>query len=119
MTKKELEKLADELWEKAIHKKYGGRCAYSGQEGTDAHHIFLRRHTATRWDLENGVLLSRERHTMSTSLSAHGTPAKFLAWMMNRMGEKKFSALEKKSRQTFRPTIRELEKIIEGLKLKV
>ena len=117
--KKELEKIADSLWSQAVYKKYGGRCAFSGKEGCDPHHVFFKRHTATRWNLDNGILLSRERHTMSTSLSAHGTPAKFLAWAMKTMGERKFSALEKKSRETFQPTMRELEAIIRGLKLRI
>jgi len=118
-TKKELEKLADKLWEQAVHKKYGGRCAYSGKEGTDAHHLFFRRHTSTRWNLDNGILLSRERHTEDSSFSAHKTPARFLAWAMQTMGKRKFSALEKKSRETFQPTMRELESIIRGLRLKL
>ena len=118
-TKKELVKLADSLWNQAIYKKYGGRCAYSGKEGCDPHHVFLRRHTATRWDLDNGILLSRERHTEDSSFSAHKTPTKFLAWAMQTMGERKFSELEKKSRETFQPTMRELESIIRGLKLKL
>ena len=118
-TLKQLETECDKLWSQAVHKKYGGVCAYSGQEGTDSHHVFLRRHTATRWDLDNGILLSRERHTEDSSFSAHKTPTRFLAWAMQKMGERKFSELEKKSRETFQPTMRELESIIRGLRLKV
>lgn len=113
---KDLEKEADELWRKAVRKKYSGRCAVCGKEGCDPHHVFLRKHKGTRWELTNGIWLCRLHHNGDYNMSAHGTPAKFLEWVMERIGEKKFDALFRKSQTVFQPTEKGMEEIIDELK---
>jgi hypothetical protein len=47
----------DNLWRKAIRKKYHGRCGLCGEQGTEAHHVVRRAKKVLRWDIRNGVLL--------------------------------------------------------------
>jgi len=107
---KALMKEADALWSQAIHRSYRGRCLYTGGKGIDPHHVFLRRNKATRWELMNGVLLSREMHAW-----AHRDQKAFRDWIRGEMGFEAYDKLEKKSREVFRPTDRDMEAIIQGL----
>ena len=91
---KELMAEADTLWSLAIHTIYDGKCAYTKSEGIQAHHVFLRRHNATRWNLDNGVLLSREMHAW-----AHAYQKEFRWWYRGKIGEERYDALEAKSRE--------------------
>ena len=112
---KALMKEADRLWSLAIKRSYRDTCLYSKGEGTDPHHLFVRKNLATRWELMNGVLLNHEFHTESSVFSAHGTPKKFRTWIRGEMGFEAYDKLEKKSREVFRPTDRDMEAIIQGL----
>jgi len=113
-TLKQLEAECDEFWRVAVFKMHKGMCQITGQQGNDCHHVFLRRHTSTRWNLKNGVLLSRERHGW-----AHAHQEEFRAWFKDRIGEDEYNALEKKSREIFKPSCEELKRIIKGLKLRI
>jgi hypothetical protein len=51
-------KRLDALWRDAIRARDGVCCRYCRKNvGTATHHIFSRRHKATRWDPQNGILL--------------------------------------------------------------
>jgi len=63
----------DKLWEYKIKFRADFRCELGGEarEGLDAHHIIGRRHWWTRWNLRNGICVSRELHE----------PGKILEWI--------------------------------------
>ena len=54
------------LWGQIIHEKFNHKCAINDNECSaclNAHHIFSKgSHVATRYDLENGVLLCFHHH---------------------------------------------------------
>ena len=56
-------KKLDVLWSRIIHER-DDHCRFCGRtEGMmNAHHVFSRRHTATRWDVRNGVLVCFSDH---------------------------------------------------------
>jgi len=56
--------ILDDLWSRKVKERDGHQCRYNGccNPGVDSHHIFSRRHQATRWDLDNGITLCRECH---------------------------------------------------------
>jgi hypothetical protein len=112
---KALMKEADIAWSQAIRRIYKDTCLYSKKVGTDPHHIHPRDNLSVRWELMNGVLLNHEFHTESSVFSAHGTPKKFKDWIRGEMGFEAYDRLEKKSREVFRPTERDMEEIIQGL----
>jgi predicted restriction endonuclease len=52
----------DNLWRKAIRKKFHGRCGLCGEPGTEAHHVVRRAKKVLRWEIRNGVLLCASCH---------------------------------------------------------
>ena len=79
----------DALWSKAVHKKWGERCAVEVLGAThtrcsgplQAHHIITRSVRHLRHDMRNGLLLCVWHHKFSPYFSAHGGPASFFGWL--------------------------------------
>ena len=80
--KKTLRLKADAPFRKIVVIRWGGHCAICGKATErDAHHLITRGHLATRYSLENGILLCPGCHTFSGTLSAHMTPLAFSDWL--------------------------------------
>jgi len=74
--KKKLAKECMTLWAKIIKLRAGEVCEYPGCNKTsnlNAHHIFTRAKTSTRYDVENGMCLCPTHHTLGAD-GAHRDP---------------------------------------------
>lgn len=74
--KKKLEKECMALWAKIVKLRAGNICEYPGCNKTNnlnAHHIFTRARTSTRYDVENGMCLCPTHHTLGAD-AAHRDP---------------------------------------------
>lgn len=101
MLKKQINKL-DKLWGEIIHS-LNDKCAVCGKTGRlEAHHIFTRSRRATRWFIDNGILLCANCHKFSPILSAHKAPRAFFSWLENKMGKPWVNLLDKKSQEIFK-----------------
>ena len=82
--KKRLRILADQLWSLAVKKDWGDKCAVCGHVGKlHSHHLIPRQHTATRYDLRNGVALCRPCHIFNPHTSPHQNAAGWLQWFVD------------------------------------
>lgn len=112
------EKYLLDLWAEAVKIKYDYKCAYCGktnkQVKLNSHHIFSRRHKATRYDLENGICLCVGHHKFYP-FSAHESPA-FVIWMVDFIGQEKYNELKVKANQIKKWTEKEKREIAENLK---
>jgi len=110
-------KRADELWSLAVITRDKRTCQICGKFGDNPHHIKPRANKAVRHDLDNGVTLCSEHHTIG-DYSAHRAPM----WFINRMAVKKGAAwyynLEKRARVIEKPDYQErIKELKEYLKL--
>lgn len=88
----------DQLWARQIRER-DGRCLYcSAMQNLQAHHLFRRGISATRYALDNGFTLCSSHHTFSFGFSAHRTEQTFKLWAKEYLGEERYNALEAKSR---------------------
>ena len=74
---------------------YCERC--DKKEHLAVHHIFSRGRSATRYLLENLIVLCPACHTFSPTFSAHRTPDKFKAWIRKKIGLAEYKRIEKLS----------------------
>lgn len=93
-------KSQDTSWSKQVKERDGFKCIYCGSDKSlNSHHLFSRRNTALRWDIENGVTLCASHHNFSTEFSAHKTPLEFAEWIKQLKGEEWYNALLLKARE--------------------
>lgn len=83
--RKVLEKQLDSLWSKKVREVgYCEKCfdllQVKKTNNLQAHHIFSRKHKATRWIIENGICLCPSCHTLGNG-SAHLDPEQFHSWV--------------------------------------
>lgn len=84
----------DALWSKAVKILGDNKCAYCGStEGLNSHHIIGRRNFATRWNVNNGVVLCPKHHVFSSKFSAHQTPTLFSDFIQEKRGDEWYSQL--------------------------
>ena len=77
-----LRDLADKLWSLAVKIDWDHRCAVCGHRGNlNSHHLVPRQHTATRYDLHNGICLCRRCHQFCPDVSPHQNAAGFIVWL--------------------------------------
>lgn len=76
-----LRDIADALWSLAVRSKWKNRCAVCGKGKVEAHHLVPRQHTATRYDLRNGVALCSHHHQFDPDVSPHQNAAGWLGWL--------------------------------------
>lgn len=69
----------------------------------ESHHIFYRRFMATRFDLDNLILLCLDCHKF-----AHSYKKKFTEWVKKYLGKEKYEALKEKHNQVTKYTIEDL-----------
>jgi len=105
-----LNKQLDVLWSKAIHLR-DKVCRMCGNPKGQAHHIFTRKNYATRWDLENGILLCFNCHKNI----AHEKPLDFFEWLQKQSGQDWIDDLRQKSKKIAKFTKEEKQEMIDGL----
>jgi len=99
---KNIDKQLDDLWSVLVKKIAGYRCEYCGLDRhLTSHHIFSRSSKSVRWDLENGLCLCAEHHTISRN-SAHGSPKKFKEWLKNYKGEEWYDSLSFEAKRPYK-----------------
>jgi len=87
----------DKIWSKMVRER-DGECLHCGaKENLNAHHLFGRSKSATRYELTNGFTLCVLHHTFSPDWSAHRTEQTFKIWAKKRIGTKEFNRLKKLS----------------------
>lgn len=101
----------DDLWSEAIHLR-DVVCRMCSRPKGQAHHIFTRKHFATRWNLENGILLCFNCHKNI----AHEQPLDFFDWLQKEGGQDWIDDLRRKAKQTVQFSKEEKQEMIEGLK---
>ena len=99
-----LAKKADSLWSEWIRKRDKECQVCFKNNNLNAHHIFGRTNSATRWDEENGICLCAGCHTFSIKMSAHKTPTDFTFFLESKMGRNKLEELSKKAHLVFELT---------------
>lgn len=74
-------------------------CLYCGRvQFLQAHHLFRRGISATRYNLDNGFSLCPLHHVYSSDFSAHRTEQTFKLWAKEYLGKERSEALEAKSK---------------------
>lgn len=105
----------DKVWADIIKQK--GSCEYCGKTTyLNAHHIFSRSNLSTRWEISNGVCLCVGCHVFSSKFSAHKTPTEFVYWLQTVRARNFMPALRKKSRETIKYSISDLQDLLESLR---
>jgi hypothetical protein len=108
--RKKLEKELDKLFSKAVIAR-DGKCVVSGSDyRLSAHHIRSRRHTITRWNLDNGICLSWKVHSLQKF-----NPELFHDKIIECIGQKEYDRLKKLSNMTYKFSLEELLRIKEQL----
>lgn len=98
----------DRLWREAAIETWGNKCEVCGSSQINVHHIFTRANRAVRWDVENACILCPLHHTFDSKFSAHGAPAAFYSWLMDRRGEIWWKSLKDKANKIHKWTRDEL-----------
>jgi hypothetical protein len=94
--------LCDDLWSRAVKVLAGNKCEYSWSSNgvLNSHHMFSRSNKSTRWDVNNGVCLLAQYHTLNSKFSAHKTPFIFQEWIKEKRGEEWYDSLKLKAHST-------------------
>ena len=111
---RKLKKKADVEWSLAVRKRDGGCCQVEGcgRSPSFAHHIFSRRHLATRWDMGNGFTICWGHHK-----KGHVDHEWLRDEIIKKIGEPEFGRLKELANQTvYDLSDMELEDIIKNLR---
>ena len=104
----------DKLWSDKV--KSVGKCDYCGKTSyLNSHHIFSRSNYSVRWDLDNGICLCSGHHTLSSSFSAHKSPAEFTIYIIEKRGQEWFDSLRSKANNVVKYSDSDLQEMIEKL----
>lgn len=73
--RKHLKGECNKLWSLAVKVLAGRRCAVCGQSHCrlESHHLIGRDNKKYCWDVNNGICLCSEHHTLGRKISAHGS----------------------------------------------
>ena len=108
--RKKLENELDKLFSQAVIAR-DGKCKISGSDDRlTVHHIRSRRHTITRWNLDNGICLSWKVHSLQKF-----NPELFHDKIIECIGQKEYDRLKEISNMTYKFSIDELLRIKEQL----
>ena len=113
-TKRKLIELRlDKLWRNCILERAGNCSERSGRTyGLQGAHVITRSNKGCRWDLENGVCLTKGEH----HFFAHKYPLKFREWLIKYRGQKWLDNLQIKAGCIVKRTITDLLWIEKNLK---
>ena len=104
--RKLLEAQIEKLWILRIRER-DQVCRHCGStEVLQCHHIRSRRHSATKYDLTNGILLCRRFHFLQKA-----NPADFYPAVIDIIGQDKYNMLKQKSMVDKKWSVQELELI--------
>lgn len=95
--KTKAKKNLDSLWSQAVRIRDGRCCKCGSVTCLNAHHIFGRRHLATRWVIDNGITLCMPCHIFW----AHRDPGTFMAWWIGKYGKSEFDRLSNMSQMIY------------------
>jgi hypothetical protein len=110
--RKQLELQIDRLWAKRIRERDTTcRSCNSDAPGLSAHHIRVRQHTATKFDVQNGILLCRSCHSLQKF-----RPEKFHDMIIDIIGQPEYDRLREKSKVVVKLNVQDLIEIKEYLK---
>lgn len=112
MLRKEIKKL-DRLWSKLIRDNFKNKCVLCGNHGNNPHHYVGRRNRATRWYIENGILLCALHHTFGIK-SAHQDPEWFRKQILDIWGNKWLKDLVKRSNKVCKSDYETVKDYLEG-----
>lgn len=101
------------MWRRVIHEKYNGRCAICGKEPIQCHHIFSRRFSVVRWDVDNGIGLCYFHHHRF----AHSDYERFRDVVIELIGQDVFEALKERAYSGKKLTLLDLDRIKEELEV--
>jgi len=76
---------ADMVWRQRVLGRAGHRCAICGAEkngSLNVHHLLDRSLPATRYALENGLVLCPKHHRFDRAISAHKGSIAFCNWLI-------------------------------------
>lgn len=108
--RKKLEAQLDKLFSQAVIAR-DKKCKISGSdERLTVHHIRSRRHSITRWNMENGICLSWKVHFLQKA-----NPELFHDKIIECIGQKEYDRLKKLSNMTYKWSLEELGRIKEQL----
>jgi 5-methylcytosine-specific restriction endonuclease McrA len=108
--RKKLEKELLDLWSKAARLR-DGKCKNCGNDQRlSAHHIRVKRHSITKYSLENALTLCWPCHSLQKL-----NPERFHDMIIEIIGQKEYDRLKKISNMTYKWSLEELERIKEQL----
>jgi hypothetical protein len=108
--RKKLEKELLDLWSLATRLR-DRQCRYCGSEQSlSAHHIRVKRHTITKFSLDNSLTLCWPCHSLQKL-----NPELFHDRIIEIIGQRKYNHLKKLSNMTYKFSIDELLRIKEQL----
>ena len=115
--KKGIDKKLDDAWALLVKLRAGMKCEIPNckhRPTLNSHHIFSRRNTSTRWDLDNGICLCVGHHTMGSEL-AHGNGIWFTYFLEEYKGSDFIDDLSKKAHSTKKWMKFEKEELLDEL----
>jgi predicted restriction endonuclease len=107
----------DKLWADVVKLRCLHSCEMHGVAGRmcgnimHAHHIFVRQHTATRWDLDNGMCLCAGHH-----LWTHDNPCDSTDEIKELIGLERYELIKERHYQVFKPTAQDRREIAARLR---
>lgn len=106
-----LKKYTDKLWSLKI-KQHDRMCQRCGSlRNLESAHVFARTHGSVRFELDNGVCLCKRCHAL-----AHAREDRFHAFIIKRIGMKRYDELRIQSQQITKPDRQFYEDKIKELK---
>lgn len=112
--KKALERELDQLWSKAVHKRWGERCAWPGCVHVGgilhAHHwIHKSAGKKARWCLENSILLDYFHHIHEIHQRGNTEPIREV--LIERLGQAGFDRLRVDCLGIWKPSFEDLQEL--------
>jgi hypothetical protein len=116
--KKGVDGKLDKAWSSLVKLRAGMKCEIENckhKPTLNSHHIFSRKNSATRWDVNNGICLCVGHHTMSSKFSAHGNSIAFTYWLEEYKGSDFIGGLSDKAHSVKKWFKFEKEELLEEL----
>lgn len=81
------------MWSRAVKARDGNRCVYCGSRtNLQAHHIFKRQHSMTKYMLNNGVTLCSGPGSCHSEIEKN---YEMKQWLINYIGRDKYDELDR------------------------